>query len=58
MGKATPGFHEVFVTQYANRSAYLAALSDPRVVAAAESRTNGLALQWSYAVHEGKDLPL
>jgi len=56
MDKATPGFHEVFVTRYANRCAYLAALSDPRVVVMAESRTNGLTLQWSYTLGEGKDL--
>ncbi len=55
IGKSSPSFHEIAVTQYPDRVAYLSALSDPDVVAVAESWTNGLALRWSFTASEKTD---
>ena len=49
LGEASPGFHEIVVTRYPNRSAYLRVLSDEGVIAATDARVDGLALHWIYA---------
>ena len=50
LGAASPGFHEVVVTRYPNRAAYLQVLSDGAVRAVSHARIDGLALHWIYAV--------
>jgi len=49
LGGASPGFHEIVVTRYPNRSAYLQVLSDEGVISATDARLEGLALHWIYA---------
>ena len=49
LGGAVPGFHEMVVTRYPNRSAYLQVLSDEGVISATGARVDGLALHWIYA---------
>ena len=48
LGNASPGFHEMVVTGYPSRAAYLSVLSDPNVVAASNARVDGLAAHWIY----------
>ena len=49
LGGAVPGFHEMVVTRYPDRSAYLRVLSDEGVISATDARVDGLALHWIYA---------
>ena len=50
LGTASPGVHEIVVTRYPNRAAYLPVLSDEDVTSATYARVDGLALHWIYAV--------
>ena len=52
LGAASPGFHEMVVTRYPNRAAYLRVLSDEDVISATHARVDGLALHWIYAAGE------
>ena len=54
LGAASPGFHELVVTRYPNRAAYLQVLSDGAVRAASHARVDGLALHWIYTVGEAQ----
>ena len=54
LGAAAPGFHELVVTRYPNRAAYLQVLSDGAVRAASHARVDGLELHWIYAVGEAQ----
>ena len=49
LGGAAPGFNQMVVTRYPNRSAYLQVLSDEGVISASGARVDGLALHWIYA---------
>lgn len=48
LGAGEPSFDEQIVTEYPNRAAYLLALSDPRVAAVSQFRTDGLEAHWIY----------
>ena len=54
LGAASPGFHELVVTRYPNRAAYLQVLSAGAVRAASHARVDGLELHWIYAVGEAQ----
>ena len=52
LGAAAPSFHEMVVTRYPNRAAYLGMLGEDGVVAASQARVDGLAGHWIYTARE------
>jgi hypothetical protein len=48
LGAAVEPFHEMVVTSYPNRAAYIDALSDPAVLSSSPARVEGLANHWIY----------
>ena len=52
LGAAAPSFHEMVVTRYPNRAAYLRVLGDEGVIAASQARVAGLAGHWIYTASE------
>lgn len=55
LGIASPSFDELVVTGYPNPRAYLRVLADPQVLAASQSRADGLELHWIYTADDVTD---
>jgi uncharacterized protein (DUF1330 family) len=52
LGIVSPSFDELAVTRYPSPRAYLRVLADPQVLAASQSRADGLELHWIYTADE------